>query len=112
MAAGTVMLAHNSAGPKMDIVVPSSGSGQTGFLATTDEEFAESLKAIYALTGQQRLKIRQNAREHVKKFSQEKFDVDFIDAFNHFCFKSFILDKVKREWKKSQFFIYLFIFLI
>ena len=97
MAAGTVMLAHNSAGPKMDIVVPSSGGNQTGFLARTDEEFAECLYTIYAMSVEKRNLIREKARVHVKKFSQEQFDVEFIAAFNTFCYNRFILNKTKRE---------------
>ena len=97
MAAGTVMLAHNSAGPKMDIVVPSSGEKQTGFLAQTEEQFAECLYKIYTMSIEQRNLIRERARTHVKKFSQEKFEIDFIEGFNNFCYKKFILNKTKRE---------------
>ena len=96
MAAGTVMVAHNSAGPKMDIVVPHKGE-QTGFLAGNEEEFAESLYAIYTMPVKKRSSIREAAREHVKKFSQEQFDVEFMEAFNNFCYRNFILDKAKRE---------------
>ena len=42
MSAGTVMIAHNSAGPKMDIVVPYKGE-KTGFLAESDEEYCDNL---------------------------------------------------------------------
>ncbi|BAT98087.1 hypothetical protein VIGAN_09170300, partial [Vigna angularis var. angularis] len=37
MAAGAIPIAHNSAGPKMDIVLDEDGQ-QTGFLACTVEE--------------------------------------------------------------------------
>ena len=97
MAAGTVILAHNSAGPKMDIVVPSIGENRTGFLARTDEEFADCLYEIYSMSVSERKSIRQRARIHVKKFSQEQFDIDFIEAFNKYCYKKFVLNKQKRE---------------
>ena len=35
MAAGVVPIAHDSGGPKQDIVVPLDGNRPTGFLATT-----------------------------------------------------------------------------
>ena len=94
MASGTVMVAHNSAGPKMDIVVPHRGE-KTGFLAGNEEEFAECLYTIYKMPVKQRNSIRAAAREHVRKFSQEQFDVDFMQAFNDFCYKKFILEKNK-----------------
>ena len=56
MAAGTCMIAHNSAGPKMDIVVPYRGE-RTGFLAETDEEFAKCLYTIYTMSVSARMKV-------------------------------------------------------
>ncbi|KAK2423353.1 GDP-Man:Man(3)GlcNAc(2)-PP-Dol alpha-1,2-mannosyltransferase [Trifolium repens] len=41
MAAGAIPIAHNSAGPKMDIVLDEDGQ-QTGFLACTVEEYADA----------------------------------------------------------------------
>lgn len=90
MAAGTVMLSHNSAGPKMDIIVPFKGE-RTGFLAETDESYSECLYTIYTMSVKKRNLIREAAREHVKKFSQEKFDLNFIEAFENFCYNKFIL---------------------
>jgi alpha-1,2-mannosyltransferase len=96
MAAGTVMIAHNSAGPKMDIVVPYKGE-KSGFLAETAEQYAEALYNIYTMNVKKRNLIREAAREHVKKFSQEKFNNDFIEAFNTLCFEKFISNKTKSE---------------
>lgn len=96
MASGTIMVAHNSAGPKMDIVIPYKGE-KTGFLAETEEEFAECLYKIYRMSVQKRNTIREAAREHVKKFSQEKFNNDFIDAFNTLCFLKFISNTSKSD---------------
>ncbi|PRP76904.1 asparagine-linked glycosylation protein 11-like [Planoprotostelium fungivorum] len=47
-AAGVIAVAHNSAGPKMDILIPYEEM-QAGYLATTAEEYAD--------------KIRQNSRQ-------------------------------------------------
>ncbi len=96
MAAGTVILSHNSAGPKMDIVVPYKGE-KTGFLAEDAEGYADCLLQIYQMSAKKRNQIREAAREHVKKFSQEKFNENFVDAFNNFCFNKFILSPEKRD---------------
>ena len=92
MAAGLVMLAHNSAGPKMDIVVPFKGE-KTGYLAETEDEYCDSLYSIYKMDSKKRNSIREAAREHVKKFSQEQFNVDFLEAFNDLCFKVYFSKK-------------------
>lgn len=57
MAAGTCMLAHNSAGPKMDIVLPHRGT-RTGFLAETDDEYAKCLYTIYTMSVSKRMEVR------------------------------------------------------
>jgi alpha-1,2-mannosyltransferase len=84
MAAGTIILAHNSGGPKEDIVVKQNGQ-ETGFLAATVDEYAECLMNIYNLNLKQRVAIREAAREHVKKFSQNEFNLNFMKAFNKDC---------------------------
>ena len=89
MAAGTIIVAHNSAGPKMDIVVPYKGE-KTGFLAESEDDYCEALYQIYTMSPKKRSSIREAAREHVKKFSQEKFNVTFIEAFNTLCFDEYI----------------------
>jgi len=82
MAAGLIMLAHNSAGPKMDIVVPYKGE-KSGYLAETEEQYADCLYAIYKMNPQKRSAIREAARNQVDKFSQETFNQVFLDTFKH-----------------------------
>lgn len=57
MSAGTCMIAHNSAGPRMDIVVPHKGE-RTGFLAETDDEYAKCLYSIWTMTVPRRMEVR------------------------------------------------------
>lgn len=45
MAAGLVTLAHRSGGPLMDIVIEDENA-RNGFLASHDQEYAESIKTI------------------------------------------------------------------
>lgn len=96
MAAGLITIAHNSAGPKMDIVVPYKGE-KSGFLAETEEEYSNCMYEIYKMKSEKRASIRRSAREHVKKFSQEKFDLNFIDTFNELCFQKYFPNYGKSE---------------
>uniref|UniRef100_A0A8C5L6Y8 GDP-Man:Man(3)GlcNAc(2)-PP-Dol alpha-1,2-mannosyltransferase n=1 Tax=Jaculus jaculus TaxID=51337 RepID=A0A8C5L6Y8_JACJA len=79
MAAGTVILAHDSGGPKLDIVVPHEG-GRTGFLAESEEEYAEAMAHILSLTAGERLQVRRNARASVSRFSDQEFEVTFLSS--------------------------------
>lgn len=89
MAAGLVTIAHNSAGPKMDIVVPYKGE-KSGYLAETEDEYADCFYSIYKMPTNKRDNIRQAAKQQVKKFSQEKFNENFLEVFNELClFKYF-----------------------
>uniref|UniRef100_F6W757 GDP-Man:Man(3)GlcNAc(2)-PP-Dol alpha-1,2-mannosyltransferase n=2 Tax=Ornithorhynchus anatinus TaxID=9258 RepID=F6W757_ORNAN len=77
MAAGTVILAHDSGGPKLDIVVPHEGN-ITGFLAESEESYAETIAHILSLSPEERLQIRRNARQSVSRFSDQEFEVTFL----------------------------------
>ncbi|KAJ8012973.1 hypothetical protein DPEC_G00048440 [Dallia pectoralis] len=79
MAAGTIILAHNSGGPKLDIVVSYEG-GQTGFLADTEDNYAAAMETILALSPSARLEIRMNARRSVDRFSDQEFEASFLSA--------------------------------
>ena len=45
MAAGAIALAHNSGGPKMDIVVDYEGE-KTGFLADDIQSYSQAINTI------------------------------------------------------------------
>lgn len=79
MAAGTVVLAHNSGGPKLDIVTKFNQQ-KTGFLADDVESYACAMKTIFNLTKEERLKIMENARESVDRFSEDKFEKEFLSV--------------------------------
>ncbi|XP_072466572.1 GDP-Man:Man(3)GlcNAc(2)-PP-Dol alpha-1,2-mannosyltransferase isoform X1 [Notamacropus eugenii] len=79
MAAGTVILAHNSGGPKLDIVVPYEGN-KTGFLAENEEDYAETMAHILCMSPEKRLQIRKNARQSVSRFSDQEFEVRFLSS--------------------------------
>ncbi|XP_059171882.1 GDP-Man:Man(3)GlcNAc(2)-PP-Dol alpha-1,2-mannosyltransferase-like [Physella acuta] len=77
MAAGTVMLAHDSGGPKMDIVVTYEDK-PTGFLAHDVDSYSCAIKEIFDMSPQQRLELRQNARNSLTRFSEAEFEVAFL----------------------------------
>ncbi|XP_002720786.1 GDP-Man:Man(3)GlcNAc(2)-PP-Dol alpha-1,2-mannosyltransferase isoform X1 [Oryctolagus cuniculus] len=79
MAAGTIILAHNSGGPKLDIVVPHDGQ-ITGFLAETEEGYAETMAHILSLSAEKRLQIRNSARASVSRFSDQEFEMAFLSS--------------------------------
>uniref|UniRef100_A0A3P9GX22 GDP-Man:Man(3)GlcNAc(2)-PP-Dol alpha-1,2-mannosyltransferase n=1 Tax=Oryzias latipes TaxID=8090 RepID=A0A3P9GX22_ORYLA len=79
MAAGTIVLAHKSGGPKLDIVVPYDDR-QTGFLADSEDSYAAAMETILALSPAARLEIRRAARQSVSRFSDQEFEVCFLAA--------------------------------
>ncbi|KAM3576192.1 hypothetical protein VYU27_001900 [Nannochloropsis oceanica] len=73
MAAGLVTVAHNSGGPKADIVVPFQGA-PTGILAATEEEYAQAFARIFAMNETKELTpFRISARASIDRFSDEVF---------------------------------------
>jgi len=78
MASGVVTLAHDSAGPKMDIVVSSDGE-KVGYLADTVDGYVQCLKEIFHLKPNERYDIGVAARNAVKKrFSEDTFKKRFL----------------------------------
>ncbi|KAI8880811.1 glycosyltransferase family 4 protein [Backusella circina FSU 941] len=78
MAAGLIPVAHNSAGPKLDIVTEYDGK-PTGFLADTVDGFAESLNKALSLTESEYIEMATNARAAAcDKFSEEAFSSDLL----------------------------------
>lgn len=95
MAAGNIMIAHNSGGPKMDIVVcqldPEDSSSSpddskknvVGFLAETSEEYAEHIANVVLMSRSERDVIRSAAREWVQRFSEGEFNRAFVAGFQN-----------------------------
>ncbi|XP_071499973.1 GDP-Man:Man(3)GlcNAc(2)-PP-Dol alpha-1,2-mannosyltransferase-like [Diadema antillarum] len=79
LAAGNIVIAHNSGGPKMDIVVPYEDQ-PTGFLADTEEGYADAMLKVLRMTTAERMKIREAARKSVSRFSESEFDQAFLAA--------------------------------
>ncbi|KAL7752476.1 asparagine-linked glycosylation protein [Sorochytrium milnesiophthora] len=73
MAAGLIPLAHNSGGPRMDIVVAHNGQ-PTGFLASTVDEYVEAMDQILSMSADEQAALQENARSSVaQRFSEQAF---------------------------------------
>lgn len=86
MAAGLLVIAHNSGGPAMDIVQTFSGL-ETGFLACSEEEYAQKMELAMDVLSDQTGKgynIRENGRNSIDRFSDECFSAAVELHFSHF----------------------------
>ncbi|EGC39229.1 hypothetical protein DICPUDRAFT_45300 [Dictyostelium purpureum] len=73
MAAGVVPVGNNSGGPKEDIIK----NEETGFLATTKEEYAEYIHEILAYREKYR-DMQRKARESTERFSESNFNSQWL----------------------------------
>ncbi|RLU19736.1 hypothetical protein DMN91_008293 [Ooceraea biroi] len=83
MAAGLIMVAHASGGPKADIIETQAGS-VTGFLAEDAEEYAKVLAHIVHMQPDERNAIRIAARSSVDRFSCQLFEGEFLRTIEPF----------------------------
>ncbi|KAI9221349.1 GDP-Man:Man(3)GlcNAc(2)-PP-Dol alpha-1,2-mannosyltransferase [Blastocladiella britannica] len=81
MAAGLLVIAHDSAGPKLDIVTEYEGN-VSGFLATTASEYAEAIYRALVMPPSDRLAIQQCARASVSRFTEDQFAAQFLEGFH------------------------------
>ncbi|KAJ2744072.1 asparagine-linked glycosylation protein [Coemansia sp. BCRC 34301] len=95
MAAGLLTVAHDSAGPKLDIIVPAirspqdlaavESSGQecpVGFVATDAAEFAQSIAWALDATDKAASAVQRAARQAAStKFSEDAFRTAFYKRF-------------------------------
>ncbi|SCV73700.1 BQ2448_6130 [Microbotryum intermedium] len=83
MAAGLLPLVHASAGPLLDIVVPSLTTGEpTGFHAKTASEFASQLRTILSMDEWEQRKMRELAREQAQRFGVGSFEEGWLRGWN------------------------------
>jgi len=77
MAAGLLVIAHDSGGPKTDIIQvddPKNGIAGTGFLATTEEEYAEAIYNALTMDIKSSQDMRRRAQASATRFSDDAFD--------------------------------------
>jgi len=67
MACGMVVVAHDSGGPRSDIVLPN-----TGFLASTEAQYAQAMHDVLDQP-EAYAQMRQRARQAATRFTEEEF---------------------------------------
>ncbi|RAO64163.1 uncharacterized protein BHQ10_000175 [Talaromyces amestolkiae] len=72
-AAGLISVVHDSGGPREDIVINLDGKGETGFRASTEEEFAAGFEDALSLPAAEKVGMRLRARESAMRFTEEEF---------------------------------------
>ncbi|XP_014230466.1 GDP-Man:Man(3)GlcNAc(2)-PP-Dol alpha-1,2-mannosyltransferase [Trichogramma pretiosum] len=77
MAAGLIMVAHASGGPRTDIITEQPTS-LNGFLAQEPEEYARIMAHIIQMSANEKDTIRNAARASVQRFSTENFEKEFV----------------------------------
>jgi len=80
MAAGLLVIAHDSGGPKTDIIQvddPKNKIAGTGFLATTQEEYAEAIYKALTMNRKNSQDMRRRAQASATRFSDDAFDKSF-----------------------------------
>ncbi|XP_044462477.1 GDP-Man:Man(3)GlcNAc(2)-PP-Dol alpha-1,2-mannosyltransferase-like [Mangifera indica] len=85
MAAGAIPIAHNSAGPRMDIVLEEDGQ-PTGFLVQNAEEYADAILQVVRMPETERLAMAAAARRRAGRFSAQRFCEDFKTAIRPVLF--------------------------
>lgn len=80
MAAGLIVVAHNSGGPKLDIMKPIENQ-IPGYLAATPEEYADQIERAFKMNDQERRAMKNTAQFAVEAFGDEQFCSDFYNAF-------------------------------
>ncbi|CAI5726061.1 unnamed protein product [Peronospora destructor] len=77
MAAGMLIVANNSGGPKADIVKP-----KTGCLALTAEEYASKMLSLLEKSRTESIAMRSTARKSSSRFSDDEFGRQFLAAMS------------------------------
>lgn len=72
-AAGLISVVNDSGGPKLDIVVEWEG-GETGFKASTEEEYAIAFGRALRMGEDETLAMRRRARARAGAFGEGEFD--------------------------------------
>ncbi|BFZ54409.1 asparagine-linked glycosylation protein [Savitreella phatthalungensis] len=82
MAAGLIACVHDSAGPKLDIVVPCNGE-RTGFHAVDVSTFADAFEQAFSLQEADVLAMRRRARLMSERFSEQVFEAQWRTNITH-----------------------------
>ena len=85
MAAGLILVTHNSAGAKDDILVPSEDGTKPGFLVENEDDYVNQIEEILIRYDDiMRRQYVPASRKRAEKFSDEAFKEQFISELNEF----------------------------
>lgn len=77
MAAGLIPVVNDSGGPKMDIVIEWDNE-ETGFRASSEEEYADAFSAALSMGDNERLSMRRRAQSRALAFGERTFEKGWI----------------------------------
>lgn len=92
LAAGLLTIAHRSGGPKTDIIIESEGS-RNGFLAASDDEYAQAMASIIRMPAKQRERVILAARFADIYFSNRERSCKSL-IFIHSIFDKYLIFKL------------------
>jgi alpha-1,2-mannosyltransferase len=85
MAAGLIIVTHNSAGAKDDILVYDEETNcNPGFLVETEEDYVNQIEEILVKYYEIRNQIVNSSTKRAEKFSDDAFKKQFLEQFNDF----------------------------
>ncbi|KAI6238687.1 GDP-Man:Man(3)GlcNAc(2)-PP-Dol alpha-1,2-mannosyltransferase [Aphelenchoides fujianensis] len=79
MAAGLLTVAHNSGGPRLDIIAEEDG--RAGFLGDGPEDYARIIRKVAAMSAEEREEIRRAARRRAERFALPEFQRQIAECF-------------------------------
>ena len=82
MAAGLIIITHNSAGAKDDIIVASEGGVKPGFLVEDENGYISQLEEILLRYDEIKSFVVEASKKKAEQFSDENFDIQFINNLN------------------------------
>ena len=85
MAAGLIVVTHNSAGAKDDILIFDKETNcNPGFLVETEEDYVDQIEEILIKYNEIKNQISNSSAIRAEKFSDEAFKKQFLEQFNDF----------------------------
>ena len=84
MAAGLILVSHNSAGAKDDILIPSEDGNKPGFLVENEDQYVTQIEEILLRYEKIKDEFIPASRKRAEKFSDEAFKEKFLSQLNEF----------------------------
>ena len=78
MSAGLILVTHNSAGAKDDIIVASDGNCKPGYLVENENDYVNQIEEILLRYNEIKNFVVEASRRKAEQFSDENFDLVFL----------------------------------